>query len=214
MSQDNPYASPQVEDFAALTSEQDVGYRCWRDGDLLVVCRGAVLPDRCVKTDRTPDRHAQHAYFAFSYWYLILLPWPPFTFVVLFMIWWRCVDLRLPLTEEHYRPRQRARWKVLVMAAPATVAVIFVLVSTSVESKFPFMALNRPAGAIALVAGSMLLIAASAYHSAHATVLKRVRWMYGFVWLAGAHPDFLARLPEWGPPQAEQPGSHSVPKQT
>lgn len=52
MDEINPYAAPQHDlppDAATNDADQKTGPDIWRDGKLLVLRHGAVLPDRCVK---------------------------------------------------------------------------------------------------------------------------------------------------------------------
>src|SRR5918992_369607 len=53
----NPYASPQSVFGPFQLAEEPRG--AWRDGDLLVLRRDGVLPDRCIKCNRPAEGYRQ-----------------------------------------------------------------------------------------------------------------------------------------------------------
>jgi len=204
LSDDNPYASPQVEDFAPPAGEplpiaEDEGYRCWRDGDLLVICYRTVLPNRCVKTGGPVVRRVGQSWLALPYWWFLLLLWAPLWFVAVPLLLWRSIPTAVPLGHSHYheyRRKNRNACLILLLGLNA-IGVSFALLSSL-------------AGGAALLVGVVLTIAGAIHASRQS--LKRVRYGSGFVWLSGCHPDFLALLPPWpGTTQARQSKRGFVP---
>lgn len=204
MSDDNPYASPQVEDFASPAGEplpigEDEGYRCWRDGDLLVICYGTVLPNRCVKTGGSVVRRVGQSWLALSYWCFLLFLWGPLWLVAGFLLLWRSIPTAVPLSHDHYHGYRRKNRNACLILLPGLAAI-----------GISFTLLPSLAGGVALLIGVVLTIVGTIYASRQS--LKRVRYGSGFVWLSGCHPDFLAMLPPWpGAAQARQSQRGFVP---
>ncbi len=53
MAEFNPHAAPETEISLGPRAPDDVG--AWRDGPLLVMIKGAELPDRCLKCNQPAD---------------------------------------------------------------------------------------------------------------------------------------------------------------
>jgi hypothetical protein len=194
MSDDNPYASPQAELLDSPPDQWEGDVRdCWRDGTLLVVCPTTVLPYRCVKTnepavgkpirmscDRTPPVLV-----------LVLMPtmciFPPIilVFVVVALVCRWSFTVRLPLGRR-WRSRRRRAYGVGVLG---TIALVALLVWSG----------QRPAGQSwgATIVAMLGLLALIVWSAARSSVLRQYRTRRGYVWLKGAHADFLASLPDW-----------------
>jgi hypothetical protein len=154
----------------------------WRDGDLLVMAPDAVLPDRCVKTDLPADGRTLEVALLWHepgwYWLLALNP-------ILYLAVVRAVGTRVvvtvPVTRAALSAARRAWWLTLALFAAGLVAWLAAVVLASAEYFW------LGAGVMALAIPVYLL---------GVRFLRVRRLEAGRVWIAGASPNFLARLPE------------------
>ncbi len=192
---DNPYASPQTEPLDLPKGEWGGDFRdCWRDGTLLVVCPTTVLPRRCVKSnepavgkpirmscDRTPPVLV-----------LVLLPmmclFPPIilVYVLIAVVCKWTFSVRLPLGRA-WRSRRRVAYSAGLAAAFALIAILI----------WWGQAQGNGAPWAAVIAALAVLLAVILWAVVRSIVLTQRRTSRGYVWLKGAHPDYLAQLPDW-----------------
>ncbi len=195
MSDDNPYASPQSEPLELPKGEWGGDFRdCWRDGALLVVCPTTVLPRRCVRSnepavgkpirmacDRTPPVLV-----------LVLLPtmclFPPviLVYVLIALVCKWSFTVRLPLGRS-WRSRRRMAYGAGLAAAFALIAILVWWGQTKANG----------APWAAVIAAMVGLLAVIIWAVVRSVVLTQQRTRRGYVWLKGAHPDYLAQLPDW-----------------
>jgi hypothetical protein len=163
--------------------ELGIVHGVWRAGDRLVVAADAELPDRCVKTDLPAD--GQWADIRLQWhqpalYLLLLLGIVPYFIVAYFMS--TSVIVRVGITEETL---SAGRW---------TRNLVWTLVLGGIVLCAVAVAAHDPA---VLLAGGLLLALAVPVFLLRPRIIWATSMERGYVWIAGVHPDFLARLPEW-----------------
>jgi hypothetical protein len=182
----NPYAAPKSE----LGNKLEEGRAwsdggVWREGRLLVMAKGAPLPDRCLKCNapalgwtlkRTLSWHAPG-------WYLLVL-----VHILIYIIVALCVrktaKVALPLCPEHRRSRN---WAIAVGWITALLGIgLFVaaVVSDKASLSPPF-----------IVVGPLFFLFGLLYGVWRSRPAVTVRIDDRFVWLKNVYPAFLAELP-------------------
>lgn len=155
----------------------------WRDGDRLVLRGDARLPDRCVKTDlpaggRTVDLALFWLEPRFG-WLLLLGP------IVYGAVARRAgtrVVVTVGITERALRASRRGwvlTWALYVAGAGLWVAAAVAALAALFWGGLALLALAVPAYLLS------------------ARLVRVTRLEDDRVWLAGVHPGYLARLPEW-----------------
>ena len=165
--------SGPVDDKAALA---------WRDGDLLVMAPDAVLPDRCVKTDLSADGRTADVALLWHdprwYWLLAL---NPIVYLAVARLVGTQVVVTVPVTRAAVSASRRA-WR-LTLALFAAGLACWLAAALLVRAEFFWVGV-----AVMALAIPVYLLGAR---------FIRVRRLEGErVWIAGASPNFLARLPE------------------
>lgn len=166
----------------------------WRDGNLLVIGRGEPFPDWCVRTNRPAD----------GKWFrqqLTCLPlWTRLISVLLLPVGWlapfgwivkeattRSAVIHLGVSRIFVR-RRRCSLAVTCLILAAGYGVIACSVCWVPWGD----------GNTWLVIGGALALGWGLFRSVKAARIVTAKRITGeFIWLKGAHPDFLAELPEW-----------------
>jgi hypothetical protein len=154
----------------------------WRDGDRLVLAPDAVLPDRCVKTDLPANGRTADITLLWHeplvYGLLVINP-------ILYMIVARAVGTRVivtvPVTEAALAASRRARRLEVVLLGAGVAAWLAAAILLRAELFWSGVALMALAVPVYLLGALFIRV----------TRLEGQR-----VWIAGASPGFLARLPE------------------
>lgn len=194
---DNPYAAPKSEPFVG-DSYFDGATEAWRDGQLLVVRKGAELLDRCLKcgepTKDYRDRFSRSISWHRPFWlFLLFISWPLYL-LVYFLVRQRAT-IAVGLCPVHRMKRRRAislGWLFALVGLGAFV-VTMMLADTgdlpeSLQVIIPLAVfLVFLAGVIGAARGSQVLVP------------KRIN--QHFVWLGKVSPDYLAELPDWNTPR-------------
>ena len=160
----------------------DKAVLAWRDGDLLVMAPDAVLPDRCVKTDLPADGRTADVALLWHepgwYWLLVLNP-------IVYLAVTRAVGTRVvvtvPVTRAALTASRRAWWLTLALFAAGLASWLAAALLVRAELFWLGVAVMALAIPVYLLGARFI----------------RVRRLEGKrVWIAGASPNFLARLPE------------------
>jgi hypothetical protein len=162
--------------------EHDATWHAWRDGDLLVMAPDAVLPDRCVKTDLPANGRTSDVGLLWHdprvYWLLVL---NPIVYLVVARAVGTSVVVMVPVTEAALAAARRARRLVAALLASGATAWVCAALLARAELfwlGFALMALSIP-----------VYLLGARFIRVHRLEGERV-------WIAGASPGFLARLPE------------------
>ena len=151
----------------------------------MVMAEDAELPDRCVKTDRPADGEWADLRLQWHHpaLYLVLLVNLIVYFIVAYFASTRVVvhvGITLPVLASAQRAR-RLTWALLL----AGLALCVVAATTSL------LLLLGPGVALMVVSIPVFFV--------RGRLIWATRIEHGYVWIAGVHPDYLARLPEWTP---------------
>lgn len=167
----NPYASPSVPD--PLLPDRPPAGGAWRDGQMLVVHRqGAALPHICLLTSQPA---------AVRRWVSIRWSYP-----IDYSMRETAIEVALSTAANQSNQRRSIAggWAILLSAAGA-VTLIFAKIYVP---DLPFDWLLLP---VAVVGATGLVVA-------HYSRLLRFQKARGdYLWLHGAHQQFLEHLPTW-----------------
>jgi hypothetical protein len=172
----------------------------WRDGAKLVIRRGEQFPDRCVKTNHPAHgRRKQHTVsWADPLAIVAFLPllFVPFLGDILchfLMMGAEDETLSVGLSEEWSRKRIAV---ILGTVWVVIASLMFILLGlANLPGLEPWLLIGF---------GALLLIVALVFCVKVSTLLVATRITEHYLWLRGAHPDFLAGLPEWPGETADQ----------
>lgn len=184
----NPYAPP-TSDVRGGVFAQPLGGGVWRSGDLLVLQKGAALPDRCVVCNapavvQWPKKLYWHHPGIYALILLNIL-----VYAVAAMLVRKKADLVIPLCGEHDQKRRRAvsiSWLVglgglLLMCGSCT----------QIESSESTFAVLFAIGMTSLLVGLTTAM------KGNPVLPKKIDDYY--VWLRKVHSSYLASLPQAPP---------------
>ncbi len=183
MDDDNPYAPPK-----SLEHEQDILVEhpnaAWRDGNMLMVRKGAVLPDRCLKCNAPAEGYqfTRTISWITPWWFLLLLI-ALLLFVLAYYVFRWQGKVTVGLCPRHRTNRVRA---VVLGWLTTLVGAGLVPVSTMVPKL----------ESIALVAGPLLVIFGVLGGMLGSRVLVAKRIDKNFIWLGSVSPDYLETFPD------------------
>jgi hypothetical protein len=187
MDDENPYAPPQADVFWE-EDELDQPSKAWRYGKLLMVRKGAELPDRCLKCNAPAEgyRVSRNLSWLDPVWsLLILLACGPILYIVLFLILRSQGRVTAGLCPHHRTAHARAialGWAIALLGLGSLIA-IGVLPDRFVPT--------------AVIAAIVLVLAGLITGSVGSRVMVTKRIDKHFVYLAKVSPDYLAMWPEW-----------------
>jgi hypothetical protein len=185
---DNPYAPPSA-DALSKGRHSDMSAEAWRDGKLLVVRKGAELPDRCLKCDAPAEgyRFGRTLTWHKPFWYLLIFVSIFLYAIAYFFIRWQA-KVTVGVCPRHRANRQRA---ILIgwLVALAGLGTIIVPVA--------FPARGDDLAPILVIVGIVLILAGIIGGIVGAQVLVPQRINEHFVWLSKVSPDYLSKLPDW-----------------
>lgn len=175
----NPYAPPRVFDPPV---KPDPGVGVWRDGNLLVVHRDALLPPVCVKSGQPAAEWVE----------------VPVSFVDFSTLSRIKFTLRAPLSARSMWWRSNGPRISLVVAAIAfaCVPLLLSLVQSAYEPPYRTPLLERPYGSVLVGAVAVGLIAVL-HALSYWRLLEFQRFQRDYFWFTGAHRRFLEQLPPW-----------------
>lgn len=208
MSNDNPFASPQVPQIgnpspgaSSWARPQATGgvhalypVGVWRLRGKLVMHRSARLPDRCVKTNAPAEAWLTRKLFWYHPLILLALLLNLIVFLVLVLVLGKKAVIQVGIARgwrNRHRWRAAFAWSMTLLLPGACIAGAFV----SDEAWMPW-----------LVAGAFLAFLLGAVVSVLVTrIVWPVRITDQYVVLKGVHPAFLAELPDWPYPGSDIP---------
>jgi hypothetical protein len=196
MSDVNPYASPATPTDPVPAEVVDrPRYRgLFRQGNLLVMHRKAVLPDVCVKSNQPARgrRLRRSLYWHFPILYVTILTVGPLIYFGLVVALNKHAVVEIGLSEEWFRRRREARtigWLWFLGGIAMLITSFFYL-----DGRFPFVTYKTLVALLVTVGGA-------AYGWTATRIVAAERITNYYVWLKGVSPEFLATLPPWpGPP--------------
>lgn len=155
----------------------------WREGDHMVVAADAELPDRCVKTDLPADGQWADIRLKWHHpaLYLLLILGIIVYFIMAYYLS-TSVIVRVGITESVL---STGRW---------TRSLVWTLVLGGLVLGVVAFAAHDPA---LLWASGVLLALAIPVFLLRPRIIWATRMERGYVWIAGVHPGYLARLPQW-----------------
>lgn len=163
----------------------------WRDGSTLVVRPGADLPPYCYKCGK-PAR--AEPFSRTYYWHpsalYILVLFGLLIYVIAAAIVRKQIVLTLPICEEHFQSRRKLGWTSLALFVLAIVIPVLLIGLTSSSSL---------AGSFGCVVGFALGIASLVTYVKFDRTLRPECITDEDARLNGACPEFLDRVPSWGP---------------
>ncbi len=191
----NPYAAPVLESGPNTPSvpNPNAAHGLWREGNRLVTHIGAQLPDICVKTgEPTKERlfrkmQWHHPAIAIAILGGLLL------YVILAVILTKRAQVWLPLSKDQLAVRKTRLlicWLIGLGCLAAIGLGIFLAITMRNPNEYsPLMFILLFGGGI--LGGLISLIAGSSI----ANVLKPTKITDTHIWLKGAHPNILNKLP-------------------
>jgi hypothetical protein len=184
MDDDNPYAPPKSDAYIKDLHPAEPS-PAWRDGILLVVRKGAELPDRCLRCNAPAEgyRFSRSLSWLNSLWLLTILISPLILIIVYFGLRKRGrVTVGLCTHHQNVRRRATALGLLIVLAGVGLIAA----------------GAARPGLAPGLEsAGILLVVLGMIGGMVGSRVLVPRRIDKHFIWLGRVSPEFLAAYPEW-----------------
>jgi hypothetical protein len=171
---------------AALYSRSSATGGLWRDGKKLVCSRNASFPGRCVKSNQPTDNRIRKT---LSY----CPPWAYIIFGALIAIaFTRKMEVEFAI-EQRWVTRRTIHALVGVGVTLLGMAFVFIPIAASGE--------NEPGavGAVCMLLGMVFFFGGLLYAllgGRHISVTY-IDDTKEHAWIKGAHPDFLASLPQW-----------------
>lgn len=179
----NPYAAPRAKPFLDVENAE-VGEGVWRDGKLLVVQKGAALPDRCIRCNAPAEgrRMRRQLYWHHPMLYCLHFLGGPIVYALAAVCVRQQATIDIGICRRHSAARTRsivACW--LIALASLTVIVI------DIERGNPLPLV----GLLALLA--FLLDLCYAARLSRLIVADRIDADYA--WIKKVDPAYLAELP-------------------
>lgn len=194
----NPYAPPAAQLLpTAPRLPNDDGL--WRQGKLLVLQKGAVLPDRCLRCNApAPGRRLKRTlYWHAPGWYAFLIPIFSCLSFLLYVIVAMCVRhtarVEAPFCAAHRAKRRRA----IALGWLGALAGIGLLVYGA--SRPNVFGEDDDVRTACMAAGAVTFFVSAIAGAIASNYLPVKRIDKHFVWLKRVSPEFLAPLPEWAP---------------
>ncbi|HEX3999211.1 MAG TPA: hypothetical protein VHX65_11725 [Pirellulales bacterium] len=188
----NPYAAP----VASLVPETESGPFAdgvWREANLLVVRKGSLLPDRCVKCNEPmAGRRKRQTHYWHSPWLYILII-SPIIFIIVSMIVRQSVVLQTGVCRRHRAQRNRILLVAWLLFFGGIGAIIYGACLLDDRQTQDF-------GWPTILAGCGLIIGGAIYGVICSRLLWPKRIDPYFAWMNGASSVYLAELPELPPP--------------
>lgn len=177
MDEINPYAAPQSDPpITAVLAEP--GRALWREGNLLVMRKHAVLPERCIQCNAPQARPLK---LKLDY------AGPSQSFVLSNPLSARTARMSVPVCDRHRRLRRKRIAKALcfwLLALALTIPVLYYFVFQVGSVRLVFLLL------------ALVVFARIFWDSPHWAPPVEAHKIDGeFIWLSGVDPDYLAQFP-------------------
>jgi hypothetical protein len=185
MFDDNPYAAPKAEVLSPDRHLESPG-EAWREGNMLVVRKGAELPDRCLKCNAPAEgfRFSRLLSWHRPIWFVLFLISPAIYVLVYFLIRWRG-RVTVGLCPRH---REIRAWAIGLgwLAALVGLGSIFAI-SVIPDALIP----------LAILIGGTLMLAGLIGGVLGSQVLVTKRIDKHFIWLRNVSLLYLTQFPDW-----------------
>ncbi len=173
-----------------LTANSSPSERVWRDGRQLVMRQGSSLPYRCIKTNEPADDLLHRKlYWHHPALYVVVL-FSPLIYVILAFVLRKKAEVEIPVCQ---RIRQR-RGLAIILAWVFGLGSIGLLIGGLILSDPQFVG---DAGVViafgGLAAGLIGVVVALQF----AGLLAASKITDKYVWIKGAHAEYLDQLPDW-----------------
>lgn len=161
-----------------------------RDGKLLVVRKGAIFPDRCVRCNAPAEgyRLRRNLFYHNRLIYLILL-FNLIVYVIVALIVRKTAQFEIPLCPVHRAKRRNTiliAWGIVLASVPIGIALGQVLPNENV--------------ALAFLIGFLLFLGGAIYGAAAAPPVVPARIDDYHAWLKRVCPEWMEGLPEYRRP--------------
>ncbi|HEY2148034.1 MAG TPA: hypothetical protein VGH32_08865 [Pirellulales bacterium] len=176
----NPYQSPQ----AMLTPQIVPGADVWQDGNLLVLRKGSVLPDRCIKCNAPAEGYRLRRNLSWHHPALFLTIFAGLlVYVIIALIVRQTMQVDVGLCPVHRSKRNRA------------IAIGWILALAGIATMIFGGSMGGRQSAGYLVIGLVVLLVALFYGliAAQTVTPKKIDPYFG--WLKGVCREYLAELP-------------------
>jgi hypothetical protein len=184
----NPYAPPQSNPQSAMIAPYGQVFSeggVWRAGDLLVMQKGASLPNRCLVCNQP----AAVQFPKKLYWHhpgLYFLVISPLIYIIVAMIVRKQAALALPLCAEHAAKRKKSA---------TTAALLMVLGFVLMLGSCTQIEGNESAFALILLTGFALLVVGAIVNNVGANLVVPKKIDDYYTWLRKVSSSYLATLP-------------------
>ncbi|MCA9265224.1 MAG: hypothetical protein KDA60_15290 [Planctomycetales bacterium] len=183
----NPYEAPLTE-AAVLPEVVKPGECVWRDQNRIVMLRGAELPERCWKSNEEGDLVSlkRQLHWHNPWLYLLILA-SLLIYVVCAIVVTKRATISIWLTREWQRRRRRriiVAWLIVLLSFIAFAAGV---IDTT----------KRPLAEILIVGSAVGFLTGVIYGMVGARMVTATKITKTHIWLKGAHPDYVASLPEY-----------------
>ena len=177
----NPYAAPRS--FIPLEAAPEG--QLWQTGKLLLVRKGAHLPDRCVKCNAPADgRRIKRAFSWHPPAYFLLVLAGLIIYVIVAIIVRQTITLQVGICYEH---AARRRWGILVGWCSFLAGLALMGLSLMLESPEELQLL--------LCVGLAILVAGPIYGLWRSQIVWVRKIDKEYAWIAGVCNEYLAQLP-------------------
>ena len=179
----NPYAAPLGKPFLDVDNAE-AGEGVWRDGNLLVVQKGAALPDRCIRCNAPAEGRRLHRQL---YWhppllYCLYFFGGPIVYVLAAVCVRQQLVIEVGICRRHRAARSRS---IAICWLIALISLATIVIDIGRGDQFPFVFL------LALLA--FLFDLCYAARISRLIVAQRIDADYG--WLKKVHPASQNELP-------------------
>jgi DNA-directed RNA polymerase subunit M/transcription elongation factor TFIIS len=163
------------------------GHGLWRQGNQLVMTKDAQLPYVCIKTNRPADAWMRRNLYWHRPWIYLLILLSVWMYIIVALIVRQSAKIQVPLCRERIA---RRRWTIAAAWLAVVGGIVMMIIGFASGN-------NRPSdGLVALILiGVFVSLAGAIAGAVLARIVVPARITKEYVWLKGAHPDYLASLP-------------------
>ena len=185
----NPYQSPMTPEAHGVTNKAAPSGGIWREGNVLVMHKNAVLPDICLKSNQPANQRIKLNYSWHNPIIALTILIGVLIYVILAIVLSKKAAIDIPLTSQWVKKR-RLRIVMTWLLSFACLSCIFLGIAVlSYESE--------TIGALLMLSSLVLFFVAIIFGSAMATLFKPTKITDTHVWLKGVNREFLNTLPTW-----------------
>jgi hypothetical protein len=157
----------------------------WREGQLIVMRQGALLPKRCLQTNETiSGPYKKITLYWHSPWLFFLILAHLILFIIVALAARKSVTLEITMGPKMLQRKKRLQLIGVVIMLSGIIESILALSQSEPDG------LHILIGVLALIVGLFVAVAGS-----QTLMVQRMEGNY--IWLKGASPAYLDSLPEW-----------------